>query len=289
MRVILTGGAGFIGGEVEKWLMAAGHQYLCVDRQYALGDGTHYPVEVAGKEAQQLIGDFQPDALIHAGTHSAEAYRREFRKSFDEDYRAAHVLVQTLEKFSECRLIAFSSSYVYSGLSPTAEVDEEAPLRSSHPFGVAKSFFEQYFLRTHPSSVIFRLSSVFGPGQAQHPNAVTQMIREAKEEGQVTVWGEGARMMQYVWIGDVVAAVETALTLPAGTYNLGGSEYVSVAAVAAAITEATAARVEFLREKQEGESLPFMRTDRITAAGWKATPLTQSLSRYIGIQEKQTV
>jgi UDP-glucose 4-epimerase len=277
---IITGSNGYIGSRlVESW-QATGRAYWAVDRSYTVTADSNLALDLTQREATLgMLQEIKPDVLIHAGTHSALAYRDSLVQPFDEDYRALQHLVSDLP--AACRVVYFSSTYVYSGLPTTGNVTEETPLLPRHNFGVAKAFFEQWLLRTHPNSIVFRLSSVFGRGQALHPNAITHMIRECQDHQRVTVWGEGQRRMQYVYIDDVVQAVEAGLQLPPGIYNLGGAEHVTVREVAQQIAERLNGTVIYRREKPEGESLPRMSIERLKQSGVQFTPLTTALATYI--------
>jgi len=148
---------------------------------------------------------------------------------------------------------------------------------------VAKAFFEQLALRTHPSTLVYRLGSVFGPGTDLHPNAIVNMAKECQETGRLTIWGAGSRRMQYVLMQDVLTYIGRAFTLPPGIYNLGGGDYVSVAESAETIARFFGAQVVFLRDKKEGDTLPFMDTAKLRqSSGDFFTPFTDSLAEYLG-------
>lgn len=283
-RVLVTGGFGYIGSELVKQLELHGVDYLSVDKKNPPGRRS-ICLDLCDKEATAAaIKKFRPDVLVHCGTNSALAYRGHFIESFRDDAAAIVNILEALLQFPACRLICFSSSYVYSGLDAKEQLDESAMLNPSHNFGVAKSFFEQLTLRSHPSTVVFRLSSVFGPGNALNPNAVFNMAKECLKTGQLTVWGTGSRKMQYVCMSDVLAGICAAFTLEPGIYNLGGSEYLSVAESAKMIAGFFRAKVVFLKGRKEGETLPFMDCSKFRRASENSiTPFSDSLKEYLGL------
>ena len=109
------------------------------------------------------------------------------------------------------------------------------------------------------------------------------MVQECKKDGRLTVWGSGSRKMQYVHLPDVVKCTIRALSIEAGTFNLGGDEYETVADTAAAIARFFGADLEFLRDKKEGMTLPFMDNQKLkTATGADLyTPFSQALEHYL--------
>ncbi len=280
-KVLVAGGFGYLGGELVKQLELCGVDYLSVDKKNQAGKRSICLDFCDRKATAEAIAKFKPDVFVHCGTNSALAYRDNFLESFREDSSALANILEALSKLPDCRLIYFSSSYVYSGLDVKQQVDESAVLHPSHNFGVAKSFFEQFALRIHPSTVIFRLSSVFGPGNALNPNAVFNMAQECLKTGQLTVWGAGSRKMQYVYMSDVVANICAAFGMESGIYNLGGSEYLSVAESARMIAGFFGAKVVFLKDKKEGETLPFMGISKLKrSSAASITPFSSSLKEY---------
>jgi len=163
-------------------------------------------------------------------------------------------------------LIYFSSSYVYSGLDSTNNVNEKTILTPTHNFGLAKSFFEKMILRVYSDSVIFRLSSVFGKGKYLHPNAIEVMAQEAMNDKMLTIWGKGSRKMQYIFLEDVVKYILKAPELQPGVYNLSGHSYDTVIATANHIAEYFGAKTKILPNKKEGETLPHMDNNKVIDA-----------------------
>ncbi|TSC74477.1 MAG: hypothetical protein G01um101448_118 [Parcubacteria group bacterium Gr01-1014_48] len=281
-RIVILGSRGYIGSVLASTLKEAGISCTRIDMRGRI-DG-HITLNLSDHEATRvLLRDLRPTLLLHCGTHSALAYRENFFTSFQQDFDALHSLVSALHDLPLCRVVYFSSSYVYSGLPRDVKVTENSMLLPKHHFGVGKMFFEQYLLRNHGESIVFRLSSVFGEGQSQHPNAILALAQEAQGTGKITIWGAGTRMMQYVYLPDVVRVVFSGRALPAGIYNLGGEEYSSVADVASQIARFFGVPCVFLKDKTEGETLPFMLLGKIRAVvpQEKFTPLESALEVYL--------
>ncbi|MDO8619916.1 MAG: NAD(P)-dependent oxidoreductase [bacterium] len=282
-RLIITGSLGYIGSELQKDAKAQNLSVLPIDKDYRSGE-EGLSLNLADHEKTgKAVSDFKPNVFVHAGTHSALAYKDDFVSSFTEDFQALLNIVKALASYPSCRLIYFSSSYVYSGLPKDEKMFEDRPLLPSHNFGVAKSFFEQFILRNHKNSVIFRLSSVFGEGEAKHPNTILNFAKECEEKGELTLWGTGARKIQYVYLPDVVRCVREGFTLPPGIYNLGGDEYSSVKDAAQMIADFYKASVVFKTDKPEGETLPFLGNAKLKKASAKNvfTPFSMAVTEYL--------
>lgn len=279
-RILVTGTSGYLGRELVKSLRERAIETCQVDRRPS-GDAAAHCFDLCdGRLVRDHVAAFSPTHVVHCGTHSASAYQTRFLSSYKEDSVAVTNLLETIGP--AVRLVFLSSSYVFSGLPTDWLVTEETPLAPIHNFGVAKAFFEQLIMRTHPNSVVFRLSSVFGPGQPDNPNAIADMTDQCLTTGRVVVWGAGARKMQYVWIGDVIESLERALQLSPGLYHLGGDEYLSTAMAAEAIANRLGAEVVFDTSRREGMTLPRMDTTKLNAAtGLRWRPILDGIREYV--------
>ncbi len=294
-KVLITGGFGFIGSHLIEEMRRHDIDYISVDKRNPATsvEPRDLQFNLSDKERiAECIENFKPDFLIHSGTNSSVDYHTNFLKYYAEDSQVLTNILEALSRFPNCRLIFFSSSYVYNGIPPSVPVSESTPVHPTHNtspsqphynFGIAKLFFEELILRTHRNSVVFRLSSVFGPGNAIYPNAIVGMTKECLGNGQVTVWGSGSRMMQYIYNKDIVKYVDEAFFIPPGIYNLGGNDYLSVATVAKQIADFFVSNLVFLKDRPEGEALPFMDTSKLkkTCGSDHFTPFHDSLKEYL--------
>src|SRR3989344_7415516 len=282
-KILITGASGYIGSEILKFVKEYPCECLAIDKLA----GTFYNVQSSdlkdAAKTSKIIIDFKPDVIIHCATHSALAYRDRFLNSFEEDFSATVNIFNALEKMPDCRLIYFSSSYVYSGLPAGQNYDEDALLAPKHNFGIAKSFFEQFILKIHPNTAVFRLSSVFGGGKSLHPNVILAFVQECIKNKSLTVWGKGERKLQYIYITDAIKVILQSIDLVPGIYNLGGDDYVSVYDTATAIATFLNVKVNFLENKPEGETLPFLSNQKIknNLENNLFTPFSGALSEYL--------
>ncbi len=282
-RILITGGLGYIGSEIFKIVEEYSKECLAIDK---LADASGNVQSLDLKDAtktSKIITSFKPDVIIHCATHSALAYRDHLLHSFEEDFSATVNMLNALAGMPSCRLIYLSSSYVYSGLPAHQNYDESSLLAPKHNFGVAKSFFEQFILKIHPNTVIFRLCSVFGSGQALHPNVILTFAQECLKSNSLTVWGKGERTLQYIYMKDVVNIILRSFDLVPGIYNLGGDDYISVRDTAIDIAKFFRVKVNFLENKPEGETLPFLSNQKIknTIKNDLFTPFSVALDEYL--------
>ena len=264
-KVIVAGCNGYIGSELCDQLHYNNIEYIGVDKIPSKKESVkHLNFNLLDKyKVIELIKKEKPDFFIHTATHSALAYKNNFLESFMEDNKVLYNIISALNLNRKSRLLYFSSSYVYSGLNLVNSVDETTILNPKHNFGIAKSFFEKLILNSYSNSVIFRLSSVYGPGNYLHPNAIFNLAKEALESNTLTIWGKGLRKMQYVYIGDVIKCILSINKMEEGVFNVCGADYISVKQIAEKISKYFNSKLTMLCKKKEGETLPFMVNKKI--------------------------
>ncbi len=238
MRVLVTGGAGFIGSHIVDALRARGHQPFVVDnlvsgtRQNLPPDVSLYEVDIcdAGRLAA-AFDEVQPDWVCHqAAQMSVSRSMRE--PAFDAEVNVLGFL-RVLENASRVgvrRIVCASSGGVlYGDVSEPATEDQ--PARPMSPYGLSKWSGEQYlafFARERRvQGVALRYSNVYGPRQNPHGEAgVVAIFSQRMLAGDVaTINGDGRYIRDYVYGTDVaranVLALEAALPSDFVTLNIG--------------------------------------------------------------------
>jgi UDP-glucose 4-epimerase len=225
MRVLVPGGAGFIGSHLVDRLVADGHQVLVTDdlstghranlaAAEQTGQCRFVETDVAGPELVPLVVDFAPELVLHL------AAQMDVRKSVaDPLYDARTNVLGTVNVLSasvQCRARKFvfaSSGGTIYGEPDRLPVTEDAPLRPSSPYGAAKVAGETYvaaFARLHGFAwTSLALGNVYGPRQDPHGEAgVVAIFGRAMLAGQPTmVFGDGSTTRDYIHVDDVVSAV----------------------------------------------------------------------------------
>ena len=261
--ILITGSAGYIGSRLRIRLDELGVKYIGVDRlDHKSKNSLCYDLS----DKDQIIGTirkYKPTYIVHCGTHSEAAYKKNFLKSFKEDALSLVHILEAINSTTTIRLLFFSSSYVYGGINRNLTVNEDTNVQPENNFGIAKYFFEKLITRTHVNFLIFRLSNVFGPGQQSNPTAINSWINERNIGSTITIWGLGERNIQYIYIDDVVNYICQGNDINPSIYNIGGKEYVSMAEAAESVSEINSSPIKYIRDKTEGETLPFMDTSKL--------------------------
>src|SRR5215211_1674408 len=235
MKVLVTGGAGFIGSHVTEHLLAGGHEVTVVD-DLSSGKRENVPNEAAFYELDirsgcpEVFERFGPEAVSH---HAAQIDVR--RSVHKPDYDAEVNVVGTIRLLENCvrygvrKFVFASSGGAIYGEQQELPASEEHPEYPVSPYGVSKLAGERYlhFYWLHHSMnyAALRYSNVYGPRQDPHgEGGVVAIFSRNLALGQTsTINGKGDQTRDYVYVGDVARANVMALEadLPPGAYNIG--------------------------------------------------------------------
>lgn len=266
-RILVTGGAGFIGSHVADAFVAAGADVTVIDNLSRGRPGnvpkaaTFRQLDVGSEEARALVADGGFEAIAHLAAQ-VDVRVSVSNPIFDAEENLL-ALLNLLEgaRSGGTRRIVFSSSggVVYGERRPPHT--ETAPKLPVSPYGVSKLAAE-FYLACYGQlygleTVALRYSNVYGPRQDPHGEAGVVAIfgNRLRADKPLTIFGDGGQTRDYVFVTDVaranVLASDAPLpaldgTLDARAFNIGTGLETSVSALAAAMAEAAgvALRVE---------------------------------------------
>jgi UDP-glucose 4-epimerase len=252
MRVIVTGGAGFIGSHLTDALLSRGDEVTVIDdlssgRASRLDDrATLHKLSVTDAEPLAAIVDQErPDLICHL------AAQIDVRVSVAAPAQDAQTnIVGTVNVLEAARaadvrvLFCSTGGAIYGRDAPIPSLEDVLPLPES-PYGIAKYCAEQYvglYNRLHQTRhTVLRLANVYGPRQdpAGEAGVVPIFCARALAGEQPVIYGDGTQTRDYVYVGDTVAAFLAAADRGRpGTWNIGTGIEVSVLDLARIIGEA---------------------------------------------------
>jgi UDP-glucose 4-epimerase len=258
MKILVTGGAGFIGSNVADGFIAHGHQVVVVDdlsSGYARNvpeKAAFYQVDITDDGLREVFRKERPDVVDH---HAAQI---DVRKSVEDPMYDARInVLGSLNVIQQClnhgvrKIIYASTGGAVYGEPEYLPADEQHPIRPLCQYGVTKHTVEHYLYlyRRHYDLdyTVLRYPNVYGPRQDPLGEAgVVAIFTEALMHGRrPTIYGDGSHTRDYVFVGDIVAANILALEGGSGMIlNLGWGREVSVNDIFQALKKVLSSDVE---------------------------------------------
>jgi UDP-glucuronate 4-epimerase len=245
-RVLVTGGAGFIGSHLCEHLLREGRQVVIVDALddfydpqlkranlevvKTAGDFEFYPVDIRdSSRLEEVFQKARPDAVVHlaarAGVRASVLYPALYA-SVNID--GTLCLLELSRKYQVQQFIFASSSSVYGRYNRVPFSEDDSISKPLSVYAATKAAGEMLaFTYSHIYSlpvICLRIFTVFGP--RQRPDlAIRKFARLIQEGKELPVFGDGSMSRDYTYISDAVSAIEQALgcSYPFEIFNLGNS------------------------------------------------------------------
>lgn len=250
MKVLVTGGAGFIGSHLCERLLRSGSEVVCLDNfndaydpqvkrknlDYCVRCSGFRLVEgdiLDGEATDKIIEQESPEVVVHlAALAGVRGSVLDPLKYVDADVKGTVAILECCRKYSIRKFIFASSSSVY-GTSPTPFREENIPPLQASPYAAAK-YSGELFCRTYSHLydlpvVCLRFFTVYGP--RQRPDMAVHTFTESIIEGrEIKIFGDGTNIRDYTYVDDVIDGVMSSIELPCGfeVINLGNSGTTSI-------------------------------------------------------------
>jgi UDP-glucose 4-epimerase len=309
MRIIVTGGAGFIGSHVVDAYLAAGHEVLVIDSLWAQGGGRRENVspranflhmDIRDEQLERILREFGPDVLSHhAAQHSVAIGSRD--PAYDAQVNVLG-LINVLENAVRARVgkVIFASSGAIFGEPKSLPISDATPTFPESPYGITKMAAEhylRYYKKEHGLDfTALRYANVYGP--RQDPNGEAGVIsifigRFLAHEG-VKIFWDGEQTRDYIYVGDVAAANVKALSAGGGKcYVIGTGQKTPVNTLHRILVEVTGfdAPVERLpRRPGDVRNAQFDSSLAKKELGWTpSTSLLEGIRRTVGYFKERVV
>lgn len=311
-RVLLTGGAGFIGSHLAEALLRRGAQLTivdCLDTFYnpdwkranleevrRSGPFEFLEADICDPERMRAaFAQAKPDAVIHLAARAGVRPSIEQPRLYQQVNVAGTVnLLDLAREFKTPRFLFGSSSSVYGATSRAPFSEEHLELRPISPYAATKLAGELMgytYAHLYGFTVLsLRFFTVYGP--RQRPDLAIHKFTSLLEAGKpIPVFGDGSTGRDYTYVEDIVAGVLAALdyTPPAGVpydvFNLGNSHPVTLNDMIAAIERATGRTAQRQQQPLQPGDVPLTWADVSKAArllDYKpATQLDEGLRRFV--------
>jgi UDP-glucose 4-epimerase len=233
MRVLVTGGAGFIGSHLVDVLLARGDQVHVVDnlatgsRENLASGATLHELDIRDEALGQVVAQVRPEVVFHLAAQADVGTSVEL-PVFDADVNViGTVRVLEAARAVGARVIFTSSGGAIYGEceKPAREDDELQPLS---PYGTSKLAGEEYLTTWNrlygTSHVACRFANVYGPRQLPilEGGVIAIFLDRLRDRQETVIFGDGKQTRDFVYVGDVVAGLLAAAeSIQGGVYNIG--------------------------------------------------------------------
>jgi dTDP-glucose 4,6-dehydratase len=297
VRILVTGGAGFIGSRFVKRAVERGEEIVVLDKLTYSGN----PENIADVDCEFVRGDIaDPDAVAPAArgcdaivNFAAESHvdrsilgPAEF---ITTDVLGTQVLLDWA-RHHDARYVQISTDEVYGDLPPGAASKEDDPIRPSSPYSASKAGGDLQvlaYVRTYGvNASITRGANTYGPHQ--HPEKLIPLFVSNALDGQpLPVYGDGRQRREWLHVDDHCAGVELVLAQggPGEIYNVPGEEHENLE-VTERILELTGADPSLVRhvEDRAGHDRRYaLDGSKLRALGWSPTrSFAEGLAETVG-------
>jgi UDP-glucuronate 4-epimerase len=309
-KILVTGGAGFIGSHVVRVLLDDGHKVTVIDDfndyydpaiKRKNVDSFTSSVEVAEIDlrewdpVRELFARIRPDVVIHLAARAGVRPSILDPKLYIDTNISGTFHVLEAARMVDCRKILFASSSSVYGLSKTVPFrEDQALLQTLSPYAATKIAGEQLcgnFVNLHGMRIAcLRFFTVYGPGQ--RPDlAIHSFTRSIDHGHSIKQFGDGTTRRDYTYIGDIVQGVMGALSFIEGEgplfeiFNLGENETITLTQLITAIQDALGKKAVIERHPEQKGDMPLTSAD-ITKArqllGYAPhTPIREGIPKFV--------
>ena len=277
MRVLITGGAGFIGAHLANELQRRGHLVRVLD-DLSAGD----PAKLASgvnfnrgdvRDVPKLWSLLQGVELVYhlaarVSVPASVLYPREYN---DVNVGGTVALLEACRDVGGVRRVVLTSSATVYGDHDRQPVDERMETRPAVPYAVSKVAAEQYLFTigrlSEFETVALRIFNAYGPGQDMppaHAPVIPQMVQQVLGKGSVVIFGDGSQTRDFVYIDDVVAALiaaGTASNVDRQIINVGSGVETSINDLIASIGAITGLNSDVLHNRDASGGLARLVAD----------------------------
>jgi len=297
MKILVTGGAGFIGSHVTKLLLDRGYQVVVLDNL------SHGFAENVDRRAKLIVGDIRDrkktkealkgiEAVIHmAGLISVPESVADPVKYCDNNVLGAVNLLECMKDAGVKKIIFSSSACVY-GTSDKLPIKEEAPIHPDNPYGATKASIEVFLKAYHEifgfDVVILRYFNPYGPGKMGKPTtlAIPNFVKATLAKKPVPLYWQGEQIRDFIYIDDLAQAHIDVLGLSGfNIFNIGTEKGIKVKDVVDEIFKIVGYKVPIadLGKRPGDVAATYASSEKLKkAVGWKAkVNLREGLKRTI--------
>ena len=306
MKILVTGGAGFIGSAFVRMAIATTDWHVVNLDKLTYAGNLENLTEVDGNPRYRFVHEDivnaeavdaavdaeRPDAIVHFAAEShVDRSILSPAPVIDTNFRGTFHMLEAARKHGVRRFVHVSTDEVYGSLAAPAEADEGYPLNASSPYSASKAGSDllalSYFVTYKLPVIVTRASNNYGPYQFPE-KLIPLMITRAMEDRKLPVYGDGQQVRDWLYVEDHCRGIRAVLEKGrAGEiYNIGGNRSLpnlDVVRMVLELTGKTEDLIEYVPDRPGHDRRYALSSAKIThETGWRpAMDFETGLARTI--------
>jgi len=248
MKILVTGGAGFIGKHLVKYLLKKNHSVTIFDNfSNSSKNSTSILIKLGVKIIEgdiKKINEIQnasmnQNIVIHlAAKISVSESIKNPMETFQNNVDGTKNVLIACEKNNVEKIILASSAAVYGEGIPKIKLTEESKMNPISPYGKSKVKMEletkEFEINNNVNCIILRFFNIYGIGQTpEYAGVITKFIERIKENKPLKIFGDGLQTRDFIAIDDVIDSIYNAILYgKSGTYNIASGKTTTIKEIA---------------------------------------------------------
>ncbi len=276
MRILVTGGNGFIGKYLVKSLLENGNVVTIFDNFFNSSKNSSSIVDIGVKIIEGDITELQDitnaikkqDIVVHlAAKISVEESIKNPSETFQVNVNGTKNILIACKKHHVKKLIAASSAAVYGEGMPGLKLTEESKMEPISPYGQSKVKMEQEikeFVSEHKINyIILRFFNIYGIGQtSEYSGVITKFMERIIQNKSLEVFGDGLQTRDFVAIQDVIYSIHNAISSDKnGTYNIASGNAVTIKKLAELMISLSRKKLEIQYSPAKNGDIRYSQAD----------------------------
>tara|TARA_B110000263_G_scaffold68871_1_gene59842 strand:+ start:1685 stop:2578 length:894 start_codon:yes stop_codon:yes gene_type:complete len=240
MKIIITGGAGFIGKHLVNYLLDKGNVITIFDNfsnseENSMGYFIKNGVKVINgdiRKFEEILKETEnQDILIHlAAKISVSESILNPSETFEVNVDGTKNVLEACKRSNIKKVIIASSAAVYGESVPKIKLKENTKTNPISPYGKSKLVMEQEIRKNNINCIILRFFNIFGIGQtSEYAGVITKFIEMISTNKPLEIFGDGMQTRDFVSINDVVESIYDAIKNGEnGTYNIASGKAITI-------------------------------------------------------------
>ncbi len=295
MKILVTGGAGFVGSHIVDLLINNEHEVIVVDslisgkKENINKKAKFYPLDIRTKELEDVFASERPEIVYHLAAQSKVTPSMK-DPNYDQSVNIGGTIniLELMKKYEVKKIIYSSSAALYGDPIALPIKEEDHPLNPISPYGMSKwaseRYIELYYRMYGIQYTIFRYANIYGPRQQAtgEGGVIAIFIDRLRLNQSLTINGDGRHTRDYVFVKDVAKA--NLLAIDKGNQsiiNISSGQAISLLELIKMLETITEKKIEIIHGKERKGDIIHSTLDPSISQellAWEATtPLIEGL------------